>query len=325
MKIFLKSLRWLVCIGLIYFVINKVDYEPLLSIVGQIRIKYCFAILGVLYFQNIIKALKWHTLLLAKGIKIPLRKIIRVDWASSFLSLFVPSTISQDLFRGYGLSKKAVSKKQAASSIIVDRALSLFALIFVANLSVLLFYQTIAVREVAYASFSTLIAFVIVVFIVNRESLVRRLLRCTTLKKLKVLKKIDELRRSVNEYKLYKARLLRVFLLSVVMQMLRILVYYFGSLAINANVSYEYFMIYTPIVMLFVMLPISLAGIGLREGSFVYFFTKIGVLHATAFAIPALVSLMVVISVLPGGLVIALRGLSLKKRTTVVEESPAIT
>ena len=306
--------------------ISKVDYEPLKAIFRDLRLEFCLAIIGVLYVQDFIKALKWHTLLLAKNINLSILRIIQVDFASTFLSLFVPSTISLDLFRAYGLSKEVASKKQAASSIIVDRALSLFALIVVANVSVVLFYKTIAVPEVAYTSTSTLVGFVAVVLIIDSRFVIRFLSRYeATIKKYKILQKLGELRESINEYKLHKSKLVKVFLLSVAMQTLRIVVYYLASLAVNANIPFQYFMIFTPIVMFLVMLPISLAGIGLRESSFVYFFTKVGVLGTIAFAIPALVSLMVVISVLPGGVIVALKGLALKKQPVTVEESSVIT
>ena len=146
-----------------------------------------------------------------------------------------------------------------------------------------------------------------------------------TIRKYNSLQKLEELRGSVNEYKLHRSKLIKVFFLSVAMQTLRIVVYYLASLAVNANIPFQYFMIFTPIVMFLVMLPISLAGIGLRESSFVYFFSKVGVLGTIAFAIPALVSLMVVISVLPGGLILAVKGLALKKQSVPAEESSVTT
>lgn len=326
MKFFLKILRVVICLGLIYFVVSKVDYEPLRTILRDLRIEFCIAIIGVLYLQNFIKALKWHTLLQAKNINLSLLRILQVDFSSTFLSLFVPSTISLDLFRAYGLSKEVASKKQTASSIIVDRLLSLFALIVVANISVLLFYKTIAVPEVAYTSISTLIVFTAVVLIINSRFVVGFLSRYkATIRRYNILHKLEELRGSVNEYKLHRSKLIKVFFLSVAMQTLRIVVYYLASLAVNANIPFQYFMIFTPIVMFLVMLPISLAGIGLRESSFVYFFSKVGVLGTIAFAIPALVSLMVVISVLPGGLILAVKGLALKKQPVPAEESSVTT
>ena len=326
MKFFLKILRVVICLGLIYFVVSKVDYEPLRAILRDLRIEFCIAIIGVLYLQNFIKALKWHTLLQAKNINLSVLRILQVDFSSTFLSLFVPSTISLDLFRAYGLSKEVASKKETASSIIVDRLLSLFALIVVANISVLLFYKTIAVPEVAYTSISTLIVFTAVVLIINSRFVVRFLSRYqATIRRYNILHKLEELRGSVNEYKLHRSKLIKVFFLSVAMQTLRIAVYYLASLAVNANIPFQYFMIFTPIVMFLVMLPISLAGIGLRESSFVYFFSKVGVLGTIAFAIPALVSLMVVISVLPGGLILAVKGLALKKQPVPAEESSVTT
>ena len=109
------------------------------------------------------------------------------------------------------------------------------------------------------------------------------------------------------------------------MQMCRIFVYYSASLAVNADIPFKYFMIFTPVVMFLVLLPISLAGIGLREGSYVYFFTKIGISASVAFATSALVSIIVVLSVLPGGLILGILGLALKKEPVAVEKNLDLT
>ncbi|RMG76117.1 MAG: UPF0104 family protein, partial [Bacteroidetes bacterium] len=131
---------------------------------------------------------------------------------------------------------------------------------------------------------------------------------------------LGDLRHSINEYENHKIALIKVYLLSLSMQFCRILIYFFASHAVNTVLPFKYFLIFTPIVMFVVMLPISLAGIGLRESSFVYFFSKVGVDPTVAFAISALVSVIIVVSILPGGLVLAFKGLALKKRSTTHKE-----
>jgi len=115
----------------------------------------------------LIKAIKWHLLLVTKKIDLSIFKILRVDYASTFLSLFVPSSISLDLFRGYSLSREVTSKKIAASSIIVDRAIGLFALTVMANLSVLLFYKNINLPQLTYTVFSVLLFSIASVILLN--------------------------------------------------------------------------------------------------------------------------------------------------------------
>jgi uncharacterized protein (TIRG00374 family) len=323
-KKILKAVRFFICTALIYFVISQLDYEPLKEIFSELNLIYCLLILTTLYFQNVIKALKWHTLLAAKQIKIPLLRIIQVDFASTFLTLFVPSSLSLDLFRAYGLGKEAIPKKHAASSIIVDRILSLFALLTVANLSVLFFYRLIRLPEVMYFTVSVLCLFLTVILFINSRFFDRFIQRYDQLiQKYKILGKLVELHHSIQDYRSFRKQLFVVFLLSLAMQSCRILVYYFASLAVNADVALVYLMVFTPVVMFLVMLPISLAGIGLREGSYIYLLGQIGVPASTAFAISALVSLVVVISILPGGLILAFKGLALKQKTATLE-SPLV-
>jgi uncharacterized protein (TIRG00374 family) len=212
--------------------------------------------LAILLVQLFIKALKWHILLSARGIKISIGKILQVDYASTFMSLFVPSSISLDIFRAYGLSREYVSKKHAASSIIVDRVLGLLALLTVACISVALFYDTIKVPTAAYISFSALALFILMILLFTSKSVDRYIAgKETFIQKSRLLKKLNGLRSSINEYTLYKKQLSRVFLLSVLMQLARIFVYYSAALSMNAHIDLEYFLALTPIVILFVVLP----------------------------------------------------------------------
>ena len=44
MKVFLKILRFVICLGISYFVIRTVDYEPLKAIVRDIRMEFGLAL-----------------------------------------------------------------------------------------------------------------------------------------------------------------------------------------------------------------------------------------------------------------------------------------
>ena len=314
MKRYYRHIRFLLSFLLIYLIISRIDFAPLKIVLKDIRIQYIFMGFAIFLVHDLIKATKWNILLKLKDIRIGIIKLIQLDYASKFLALFLPSSISVDLFRAYGLSKEVASLSQAASSIIVDRVLSLLSLVVIANISLAAFYETVGNPQIAYITVTALIVMILGITALSNERIDTKLMKHeNSLNRIGFLRKMITLRRSIMDYKKYRGKLLCVFSLSIIMQLFRIAIYYTASLAVNVEINYQYFVIFTPIVVLVSMLPISLAGIGLREGSFVYFYTKIGVSPHNAFAIAALVSLMVIFSSLPGGLVLAMKGLVVKK------------
>jgi len=103
------------------------------------------------------------------------------------------------------------------------------------------------------------------------------------------------------------------FLLSLLMQGIRILVFYTVAVGFNVYVPALYYFMFIPLIMALIMLPISFNGIGIREGSFVVFFALVGVSSADAFVVSFTVSLLTTLTTAMGGFVYLLdKGISPK-------------
>ena len=81
--------------------------------------------------------------------------------------------------------------------------------------------------------------------------------------------------------------------------------------ALGIEIEPLYFFIFMPLIWVIITVPISISGLGLREGAFVFFFTQVGVSSADAVAISLLYYFYNVIVGGIGGLAVL--------RTAVVE------
>jgi hypothetical protein len=82
--------------------------------------------------------------------------------------------------------------------------------------------------------------------------------------------------------------------------------------AVGVGIPWEFYFVFTPLVTVAGMIPISLNGLGVREGAYVYFLAHVGVpaSEALAFAILWLI-LITCASVLGGiGWILAARSLN---------------
>jgi len=105
------------------------------------------------------------------------------------------------------------------------------------------------------------------------------------------------------EYQKYPGLLALAFVLSLAVQMVRVLVFYVVALGFNLHAPLLYYVVFIPLIMVLIMLPVSINGIGVREVSFVGFFSLAGMPESGAFAISFAVSVLTTLTTAVGGII----------------------
>ncbi|HIC88234.1 MAG TPA: hypothetical protein EYP04_02370, partial [Anaerolineae bacterium] len=104
-----------------------------------------------------------------------------------------------------------------------------------------------------------------------------------------------------------RAVLVQVVLLAVGFQLMLAGINYAIFRALGREVALVYCLLFTPIIMAISMLPISINGLGVREGAYSYFFGLVAVTATEAVAASLLFFILVTLASLIGGLIFALR------------------
>jgi hypothetical protein len=271
--------------------------------------------------DRVLMAYKWNILLKAKAISISLKDVTFTYLTSTFLGLFLPATVGGDALRAYALSKSEHDTSDIISSIIVERLLGFIALFVFVLLSILVGLFVLerkfhgAIGDLFWFSLGALAILSLLIYFSLSRFLSQRLVllfgRLITTHKYRLFKKLENVYDSYRNYNVSKPYLVAFFLLSFVENIFPILWTYFVSLAFNIEVSILYLFILVPIVMVLVRLPISFDGIGIQEGAFVYFLSMVGVAKSEALFLGIASHIIAILSVLPGGLLYCLNGLSL--------------
>ena len=158
------------------------------------------------------------------------------------------------------------------------------------------------------------------VLIALNKSIIRMSIAALSVIKSERLRRtLQETYKACSDYTKYKAALYYVLMLSLVFQVTRILIVYFVYRSIDQSTNI-YFFSFVPIVAVMTMLPISVSGIGIREGAFVYLFSQVGMPVSQAFAGSILVYALTLISTIPGGIIYLLEGFP--KRRSVAPLDP---
>ena len=96
---------------------------------------------------------------------------------------------------------------------------------------------------------------------------------------------------------------------SLVFNITLITMNYLIGLSLGAKISIWYYFLFVPITSIVTLLPISFAGLGVREGAYVLFFTQAGMARETALSLSLLVYVVSIFTPgLIGGIIYVLKG-----------------
>ncbi|HEV8058582.1 MAG TPA: lysylphosphatidylglycerol synthase transmembrane domain-containing protein, partial [Gemmataceae bacterium] len=117
------------------------------------------------------------------------------------------------------------------------------------------------------------------------------------------IERLQKLSTVLNIYVTNPRLALSTTLLSLVIQAANVAVLWILSLALNLDVPAAYYVVAVPMITLMTVLPISLNGIGVREGGMILFLSPLGVSDAAAVSLAVLWFMVFSAASLLGGVV----------------------
>jgi len=276
-------LRILVTIGLLYYLFKRVPYRDLIDIFVNSDKIYIFLSFLIFFISISLGMLRWRFLLHSLGLKVTYPEATGTYLSCYFFNLFFPSFVAGDVFRGASIASRHGEMKKVFSSVLMDRFSGAFGLALVTAISFILaicfnFFESIdfPYKEVAGAIFSiSAIVALASLFIFSKRVFSFSL---------KILKKESALRNKLINFhdQLYFFRkkpkvFLKSLCYSIPIQMLAPIAFFISSKAFGLDLGFVYFLILTPIIMAIAIIPISIAGLGIRENAAVFFFCLVGV------------------------------------------------
>jgi hypothetical protein len=299
----LAIVKYIVSIGMILLILSKIDINDVIDAIKEAKIFMIGNGLLVMAFSMLIRSYKWRLLLKVQGVDVPLITIINFNYMSAFFNNMFLGSIGGDAFRVYRIIDYSKSRSGAASSVIMDRITGFcmaILLVLVFGIGFILTYHSIvSIRILLYLMIS--ISIIII-------SMFLLFLLCIYMNNISVLNKIsivsENLKKLVISLWMYRYNS-KVIIISMFLSLLyyvtqSIKVYYF-ALATNIEISIIPFFFITPLVGILRMMPISINGIGIQEGSFVFYLEKIGIAGPSALLVAIMTRVSVLIFSLIGG------------------------
>lgn len=304
------SVKLLISGGLLYWLLKDAEFSVIFETIRHanpwlLGLAFCMFFLG--YF---ITAFRWQTLLRSQGHDAPLMPLVRSFMVALFFNNFLPSTIGGDVIRMYDSWKIMRKKSEAFAVIFIDRFFGITALLCYALIALLLMQRVAdmvpVLRPVLIAAF--LFAAVVIFVVFSKAGyLAPKAEAWQEGHPNPVLRLVGKLLRAFAVYSGKTTTLVKVFVLSLLLQLNVILHFTVIALALGIDVPLIAMFVIIPVATVVMMLPVSINGIGLREAVFVLFFGIFGVTNDQSIAFAWVAYSFVLVQGLLGGLVFAVR------------------
>jgi uncharacterized protein (TIRG00374 family) len=307
-KVLLGILQLAVTVAVLYWVFHDPTKRAKMVVALKLADYWWIVVaIGTYLVVEIAALVRWQILLKVQGIRLTLPRLTGLFLIGMFYNQFLPGGTGGDIMKSYLLLKETPGKKAGALlSVLFDRLIGLVALVTITGVLVLLRYQWLAqkpeTRAYLYFLLITLgisIASLASTFIISGFNLFHYLPP-----KFPGREKLMETSKAYHLYARHWTGTLLAFLASLVAHLATFTTFLCVAYAFRAGVHPIDFFAVMPIERTISAIPISFAGVGLREHVLqVMLHGLCGVPEAVAVLIGSMSFLVILLCSVPGGIV----------------------
>ncbi|MFH1679312.1 MAG: lysylphosphatidylglycerol synthase transmembrane domain-containing protein [Candidatus Eisenbacteria bacterium] len=305
-------LRLLVTIALLALVLSRVDWGEFRRAGSEVRLLLLAAGYALNLVMVFLNTYRWQILIRPLGASVGLLRLTAYYFVCMFFNNLMPTSIGGDVIRVLDLSRDTGERSSAMASVVVERLLGLYALLPISIGAILLLYPTLPER----GSFLAAGGAMALLFAAGTVAIRRRTLRrlepflkpfAPLLARLDVRRRAGKLYDFLDAYKRARGAVLAAFLLSVLSRSVWVFGCWVLAESLGVHLSVAHFFLLMPLVEIGRMLPLSLAGLGIREGVMLLLLRLFDVSDTRAVLLAFLIYGIFVVNGLIGGIVYGAR------------------
>jgi glycosyltransferase 2 family protein len=268
-------LRAALGIGILSFVLSRINLRQLLHLLGRERPAYFLAATAIYVGGQMIGACRWTLLARMIGIAASYGELLLYYFIGAFTNLFVPGLVGGDAARALYLGRRHHELGKAVASVVADRGFGLMVLIWLSAVTVALLGRGIfppAVTAPIYliGAFAA-VGYMLMPAVAALKKFLPRRIGAT----------IDIL----SPYLKGRIGLIPVLSLSLVLHLLQVVAQYVLGLGLGLSIPFWLFLLCVPTTNSLASVPLTFNGLGVREGIYVVLFGMAGVGKADAAAL----------------------------------------
>jgi len=301
-------LRGAVAAAAVYLLARKLDWSEVRGAAARLEALPVLGLLALSYALIWTSCMKWRLFLRARGIAVPMAALVRLYVVGYFFNTFLPGNVGGDVVRSYALGRSLRNQADAFGTVFLERFTGFIALI---GLGVAAGLSRPALRGTPYLGL--FLAAMAALFVAMVAVLVFAPLQRFALRSLERFpdrgapKKLKRFLQVVFHFRDRPDILGRAMAWSVAFHALTIVNVQVACWAFGETPRLLDLAAAVPMVLLVSSVPVSLAALGILEGAYVFFLSRIGLTAAAAMAVALLLRAKTLLLALLGGLLFAAR------------------
>lgn len=296
-NLILVTIKILISAGVLFYLVGKIGIEAIIQKVLDIELEFLIAAITLETLSVFLAALRWKIALQAFDLRVGFNFALKNVYIGNFVNQVLPSNLGGDAVRAWRLHRIGSTLSYAVGGVVADRVAALVGLALVVTATLPLAHHVIS-DATAFITLTLVAASVFAGF--GAVLVIDRIAKAIPLLP-------DAVRREAYKLNLASRRLFLTRGYSLSTLGLSVLIHLLTSsmvwvLAIGLGISVppaSYFVLVPPIILVSVV-PVSLAGWGLREASMVIAFSFVALPSDAALTLSLFFGLVVLVSALPG-------------------------
>ena len=297
-RAFILAVKIAISAGLIWLILSKVEFGDLRARLFSPHVAPLVGAFAVALLQVVVVTWRFRRIVTAIGQSIGFAAALVIGIIGIFFNQSLPSTIGGDAVRIWRLARAGMPLGGAVNSVLLDRITALIAILLMIAVSLPALISMANNKAPVYAFATVALAGVLsAALVIAVGKLPAPLLRFRMFGALQGL--LADLRRLV----MHPPVAVPVLGAAIVNHALTAAVVFGLAVAYEAPIGLWACLVLVPPVMLVAVVPISIAGWGVREGAMITAFGLIGITAGDALVVSVAFGIVNILLGLPGGLV----------------------
>jgi len=277
-KIIVNLVKFAVTFGIIYLILQRfqIGWTDIQTALTESNPWWFVASIGTQVTAITFSILRWNTLLRGQDLVLPTRHLVNTYLVGRFLGTFTPTGVGLEAYKAYDVARYTGKATESVAVILIEKIVATF---FSLSIMVLLTLPFVKLASTFLGAFFAFFTFLLVVALILlfKPVFIEKILSINFPMKGKIEGKLRE---AINAFTIYSERkscLLKAIFFGFFVYISLFTTYYTNSLALHAGLGFFDVLRVGPLTQIATMIPLSIAGIGLREGAFIGLLDAAGV------------------------------------------------
>ena len=295
-KNIVTAIKVLITLIPIYFIIKNIDLNTTFELIAGIGSPYLICAIGVVLLEMLVMTQRWKIVLDSLSIEISYKDIISIFWIGLFFSQILPTSVGGDAVRGHYLYRRGSSFAKASQGVLIDRIIGLIALVCLVIITLPLALQLVDSDNARWGLVTIIISFIFTLTLFLNVSIIS-----SRFHKWNLINQFSSIIAVIKDRIFSVNPGFKLLLISLLVHFLSIITMMILAIGMQLELKMLGLLVIIPIVRLLIVLPISIAGWGIREGAMIIGLGFVGVGPENAFALSLLWGFLMLSIAIPGG------------------------